>query len=312
MSLGELYHPPPLPTKRPLPGTFALAEIEALAPRNPHPTDDESISDYFINSKRDEALHSIRYTDAWHQVKDDLIFCEFPAEPSEILNKDEVVAKYKDRPDPDWDPEWIFEGSPTPEPRAPPLRTAPSVDRDSEAMLTNERTSSFVEQPTIKQEDDEDDVLGNLEQALQEDSTAGARRPSRAYSTTSARSQSFSQAHPGRPIRDEAQEDILAALGVTGSPKMASQTLGRSRVPPPPPPPRQASNGYPESRRGSTTSQHTASGSDFETPLPRDNRADNLKRGYDSISGEGIKEEDGEEKTGKQRRKQPRVQDAYL
>ena len=336
LSLGWIEHHAPLPTKRPLPATFAEAEVEALAPRRSHPTDDESISDYFINAKRHEALLSIRQTDAWVQVKDDLVFREFSAVPPEVLSMSEILERYKDRPDPNW---VVQEASPTPEPEELPTQAQPTNDTNGHAMDIDRRRSSN-DRYRIDNRDEQDDVLGNLEQALEQNGAAQTRR-SRADSTASALSQSLSRPRALRPIRDQAQEDILASLGVTGSPKMLYQTLGPAfgappigqasrhnslnsnqggwQVPPPPPPPpvrRQRSdpfdpwsadgqphrNGYHTERRGSNTSQHTATGSDFDPDDRHSSSRPTTYRANSRMSGQN----DSENGTAGSRRKQNR------
>lgn len=414
LSLGHIQWNAPLPTKRPLPGTFAEAEVEALAPRKPHPSDDESISDYFINSRRHEAFLSIRQSDAWELVKNDLVFREFPAVPTEVVPMPEVLATYRDRPDLSWVAE---EASPTPEPEPEPRRERldPSSDTKGGAMELDDLTTPD-DGHRVDDESEQGDVLGNLEQALQQNGNAPRPLHSRANSTTSGSAQALKRPSIIRPVRDRAQEELLAALGVTGSPKAVYQTPGPavgpppSKLPPsrqdslgdnhgalqgsrhssfgsnpsgwqgsrhnsfgsnpsgwpvPPPPPglpppsalqRQRStshdpsqagaqpysNGYHSDRRGSNSSQHTATGSDFHpddrdntsrptsrgsyrrkrrheaseeledmevTPRPDCERNDNRKRGYegseDGVTNDRTKQEDDD--TPRPRRKQQRT-----
>ena len=96
----------------------------------------------------------------------------------------------------------------------------------------------------IKEESAEaSDVLGNLEQALlstghtnghtyRAQSVNGSSH-SRTGSMTSQSGQRISRPTALAPVRDRAQEDLLASLGVTGAPKMVYQTPGPAFAPQP-------------------------------------------------------------------------------
>jgi hypothetical protein len=213
LSLGIIEWHAPLPTKLPLPATFQEAELEALAPRKPRPSNDESISDYFTEDKVDEVGLSVRMTEVWDEVKDDPIFREFPEIPRYVLSVSEVRLKYRDRPLPSWNKRNPYEATPEPSRQATPM----TVDGDRRNTPANyQQDGDGVEQ---------NDVLGDLEQAL---SANGSRHDprygshSRAGSVSSQAGERISRPVPLQPLRDQAQEDILAALGVTGSPKMVS------------------------------------------------------------------------------------------
>lgn len=241
LSLGIIEWQAPLPTKLALPSTFQEAELEALAPRMPKAGVDDSISDYFTNEKREEALLSVRQTDAWEEVKDDVIFKEFPPVCSETLSTYELVERYRDRPDPDWtSPPPDHAPTPTPEMSRQPTPAQGELSRDSMDLDGRYGSSDY-----IKREDDGDpgDVLGNLEQALfssgpanghaaYKQTTAGGRN-SRTASITSQTGKRITRPEPLAPVRDRAQESILAALGVTGSPKVVYQTPGPAFGAPP-------------------------------------------------------------------------------
>ncbi len=333
LSLGMIEWKAPLPNKRPLPATFAEAELEALAPRKPLPTDKESVSDYFIKARRHESLLSIRQTEYWEEMKDDIIFKEFPRICSKLLTLPEMIAKYRDRPDPTWK---TRESSPIPEPG---LNHHQNRDADGGAMDIDSSTLIYTESAVT---DKESDMLGNLEQAIQHNGLRQNGKRSRTSSVTSISSQKIKRPIPLMPIRDQAQEDVLAKLGVTGSPKIVYQTPGPAsahqpqqneaasrssshnsvasnggsmKIPPPPPPPPghpPYQNGGDRYRRGSSASQHTAAGSDFEdnnaTPRPKYNSKDSRKRAHEDSSDDNagrVRPVDNDE-TPKQRRKQPR------
>lgn len=265
LSLGEVVYRPALPTRRPLPATAALAELDAIAPRVEKPTDLESISEYFINSKVESNMLDVRQTDQWETVKNDLIFRSFSAVPVSCITPDKMQAKWRDRPDPNWT-ERVESPTPEPEPAKP---------------------------SNIKQEPD---ALSDLEKVLESSSSSFGNQNTNSTDRPRAL---------GGVARDQTQEDVLASLGVTGSPKMVYQTPGPaysrnnsissnqggrrgslSYPPPPPPPP----PGYPPNgqhrrpsrgewshidragstalhshnrRSASTSSNHTAAGSDF-------------------------------------------------
>lgn len=331
LSLGMIEWKAPLPTKRPLPSTFAEAELEALAPRKPLPTDDESISDYFIRSKRHEASLSVRQTEYWNEVKDDIIFREFPMICASILTMSELLAKYKDRPDPTWRSR-VY--SPTPDPETSVMdvddEITPRPQQNPHSRRTS-RSQQYHRSRSVSRSqdymDEQSDVLGSLE------NMSHSRRHSRASSVASTSSHRASKPTPLMPIRDAAQEDILAALGVTGSPKVVYQTpgpaigapqpqrtsrhnsnaSGNGRPPPPPPPPPQTQDRY---RRASNGSHHTAAGSDFgdpdATPRAKVHRSETRKRAYeDSDDSDAQKQQQrafgDDEETPKPRRKQKRV-----
>lgn len=332
-SLGVIVWHPALPTKRALPSTFAEAELEALAPRKPLSSDDESISEYFINERDHENFLSVRQTDTWAEIKDDLIFVEFSEVCDEIIPMERLIAN-RNRPDPNWSaPELVKVPSPTPTPE-PSQASTPSESHDYQKMTGQDGEESGAgdmdldgsqddaSQASVKLSPDpitaQPSVLDNLEQALfSTEADNGQRKPvyqvgrTNGVRTARAGSQqpqhdSYTTTRPTRPkalppIRDRNQEDLLASLGVTGSPKLVYQTPGPAIAPPransaapdprnnpmynyygglyaPPPPPmnqrspsydpwraheHSRSNGYDYERPNSVASQHTLPGSDF-------------------------------------------------
>ena len=366
LSIGEVVWCPALPTRRPLPATFDEAELEAIAPRPPQPSDLESISEYFINSRRDESLLDIRQTDRWESRRNDPIFREFLAVSEEIISPEAMAIRWRDRPDPTWN-EYV--GSPSPEPEPKRIKRENTADSQASTRIKRENTA------------DSQDVLGNLEKALEQSNNSFSYANNPGPSNTL---QSIDRPRPMGIVRDQAQEDILASLGVTGSPKMAYQTPGPARSsqdrgvtmalphsrsnsistdrtglrgsfsrPPPPPPPagsppyrheRSQSHGdwhqdgrpgssdlhHHHARRGSIGSNHTATGSDFDSEneqgppgaevngvagaedlerTPRAGlRAENRKRGREGGDDSGGEEDGGaENETPRPGRKQARL-----
>jgi hypothetical protein len=344
LSLGFITWHPPLPTKRPLPATFNEAEIEAIAPRKPLPTDDEAISDFFIFEKRHDAYISVRQTERWDQLKDSIIFKEIPAQCAEYLTASEVDA-YKLRHDRQWSPSFA---EATPESESQEQMdtvegaTNSSAPRDPPSTARGDSTN----QPLY--------LLDSLEGAPKPDRPPQASQHSRHMSTSSATAQPLNRPRPLMPVRDQQQEDVLAALGVTGSPKIVYETPGPAFGAPQPqransnsntgrptsstsdrgaPPTRQSSashkpwesnghgysNGRPGSRPGSNSSQHTAhasgTGGDEEqrTPRPTANGTESRKRAFDDTEGVGLANipEHDEDATPRPRHKHPRVDDTY-
>ena len=326
LSLGVIEWQAPLPTKRALPATFQEAELEALAPKQHRTAEDEVISDYFTSAKRDEVFLSVRQTEEWNEVKDDLIFRELPRFTNDIISMFDLFGKYRDRPDPTWMAAPRTQAE-TPTPDQSPAPT-PSKAESNDLISNGDRVVTSSAMARMKNVD-QSDILDNLEQALLpnngtdgfgDGSFVGNGHHSRTTSISSQTSGHLSRPRPVVPVRDAAQEDILAALGVTGSPRKFYQTPGPvhgpaprehtsrhnsltsipggHRVPPPPPPPshdlrmmqneqHHNFNGYSGGRPGSAGSQHTASGSDFHaddndaTPRPRLDRMDSRKRAFD-------------------------------
>lgn len=246
-SLGQIEWHAPLPTKLALPATFREAELEALAPRNPPPEGEESISEYFVRGKRDDAFLSVRQTETWDEVKDDIIYRDFPRVCTDLLTMPELLEKYKDRPDLHWN-----------KPRSLPTAT-PTPDRSRQTTPANGGLSNDVmeidqfpssDRGWLDGSSEQGNVLDNLEQALL--SSRGSRRQSnaaqaangafhsRSVSASSQAAERITRPLALAPVRDSAQEDILAALGVTGSPKVVYQTPGPAFGAPAP---QSASNG---------------------------------------------------------------------
>ncbi|KAF4552115.1 Hypothetical protein D9617_11g009640 [Elsinoe fawcettii] len=87
------------PVKKPLPSTWQEAELELVAPKTDE-RENDLISQYFAKSKQYEVELSVRQLDEWNEVKDDLIFKEFPKpDAAEYIPIDEV-KKNRQRPDP--------------------------------------------------------------------------------------------------------------------------------------------------------------------------------------------------------------------
>ena len=205
------------------------------------------MSEYFYRDKREETLISVRLTEEWRRIKDDVIFKEFSRTCKDILSKSELVLKYKDRRDPTWSDR---EPSATPEPEVG-SNQHDATDYAVGGAVETDRRYSAHDDASSQAASEDGDVLGNLEQALQRN-TSRAGRHSRANSTTSISSNHSTKLKPLMPVRDRAQEDVLKTLGVTGSPKMVYQTPGPAIGAPPPQ--REGSVSRDRSRRGSTAS----------------------------------------------------------
>ncbi|KAH9807820.1 hypothetical protein Tdes44962_MAKER06336 [Teratosphaeria destructans] len=239
LSLGLIEWHSALPTKLALPATFQEAELEALAPRKPRPANEESISEYFASDKAHEALLSVRQTDHWKEICDDVVYREFAVRAPHTLTLWELIEKYRDRPDPSWTMQSDRDPTPALSRGATPMHSTDDHDARSTSSLPDAEQSEQM------------DILGDLEQALflnqQSNPTrlrSHSRTRSRAQSRSHSRTNSVSSSNAGErltrpiplaPIRDQNQENILAALGVTGSPKLVYQTPGPALGAPPPP-----------------------------------------------------------------------------
>lgn len=269
LSLGLIEWKAPVATKRALPSTFKDAELEAVAPRPALASDDESVSAYFILAKRDEALLSVRQMDDWDEVKESLIYKEFPALCAEIISMPTLLARYQFRYDAEWAARDPSEArSPTPElSRGPtPAQGEPGADLDQE------RETAVPSREKSEVPNCQSGYLDNLEQALLSDnrrSMPPRQTPSHSRASSVASQHrgghgKITRPKPLPPVRDQTQEEMLAALGVTGSPKLVYETPGpafgprpttleservnsransvsssngRFPIPPPPPPP---------------------------------------------------------------------------
>ncbi|KAK3678221.1 hypothetical protein LTR78_002317 [Recurvomyces mirabilis] len=214
LSLGLIEWNAPKPTNHPLAGSFAEAEVEVIAPRRPRAADEPSISDYFTNPRLEESLRSVRQTTAWQEIKDDLIYRQFSRVCKEVIRMSELMSRYRDRPDPAWE---------AAEDGAELHDSIMEMDEGIGCVKSTEQA-------------EEADILGNLEQALTADNVkrlpnskrpaVGSRTHSRATSVASTAGERITRPRLLEPIRDSAQEDVLASLGVTGSPKVVYQTPG--------------------------------------------------------------------------------------
>ncbi|KAF2723859.1 hypothetical protein K431DRAFT_242130 [Polychaeton citri CBS 116435] len=278
LSIGTIEWEPAKHTRYALPATFALAEIEAIAPRRPPPPGEESPSEYFHHNKQEEALLSVRQTDWWEVVKGDDVYVEFPTLPSILLTAEEVYSRYRYQHDPEWEvAERRFE-------------TPSSSSRHSTPMLTH---TQIDDGSSVR--DGATDMLDDLEQALGTETlkapTRSIRSPGRTYDRPSSSRLTYpeklTRPKPLPLIRDQAQEDILATLGVTGSPKTVFQTPGPA-FGPPPDDLKSLQATRKRGREGSSTSSH-----DLEviledvdtTPPPQSYQQDSRKRAHDDFEG---------------------------
>lgn len=267
LSLGSIVWKAPVPGQAALPATFGEAELEAIAPGLATKTNGTSLSSLCDG---EEPLLSVRQTEAWFELKHSLIFKEFPAVCHKLISLSELLTEYRQRFDAEWA---AGPRSPTPgltrEPT--PVRTDSRASSCNRRMGTYHQDNS-VRASTEKADafDNQLDVLDQLEAALRTSSNngpvshsragsvvhsragsvvhsrAGSVAHSRAGSVSHSRAGSVNSHHRRQPsttkftrpkvlqaVRDPAQEDILAALGVSGSPKSVYQTPGPAFGPPP-------------------------------------------------------------------------------
>jgi hypothetical protein len=350
LSIGWIESHSALPTPRPLPSTFSEAELEALAPRPHSSHGDTCISEYFAAEKGEEQLNTVRLSDAWVEIKDDLIFKEFLQIGYETIRLDMMTQKYRNRVDTKWDRS-DSSASISHLARASIETTAPVDVSRRQGSRPASRTGSRN---------------GHRENSLQRqdqrsNSQAPNYRPSSAASNHSRASSVCSRYSNQRPkalepIRDQAQDDILAKLGVTGSPTLVYETPGPAFGPPAsarssrqssvasngdnpfrstsraPSEPHQrpqdvafsnpwGANGNPQQyRQHSGSSHYDLTSSEFTimedpdaTPRPKGDRSHGLKRHYDGDHHDANREKRARdnEATPKQGRKQGRAVDNY-
>ena len=169
---------------------------------------EEPVSKYFAGENAEEALLNVRQTSEWPRVRHDLIFVEFPRS-YDLIPMSEVKTA-RDRPDIEED-----------------AGSAMDIEEGEEA-------ESFNQEP-IQRGKEGWNVMDNLELALSssDDSTGNKSVLEATTLTTPAAGPSDqSQFQPLQPVRDTAQEDILAQLGVSGSPKPVYPTPGPAKMPP--------------------------------------------------------------------------------
>ncbi|KAF2229668.1 hypothetical protein EV356DRAFT_537049 [Viridothelium virens] len=217
LSIGIIVWHPANRTSCALPSTFAEAEKEmAEAVKKPDNKKrrldeqiQESVSKYFVGEDAEEALLNIRQTSEWQIVKDELIFVEFPTS-CDLIPLHEVKAR-RDRPAMEEDPGSEMDLEDGEEPDLPKPEPPPQGDQKHW------------------------NVMDNLEQALSSsDYSTGNKSASDTTALTTPAAGPPDQKHvqPLQPVRDTAQEDILAQLGVSGSPKPVYPTPGPAYMPP--------------------------------------------------------------------------------
>lgn len=257
LSLGLIIWHPALPTTKPLPSVFTDAEegwTESVKA-----TEGEHISvtsEFFPDDESVDIRLSVRTTDEWEKVKSDLIFVEF-SKTSVTVPLLTVIAN-RDRPD------LVVEQLEPVTQNDAAAAKAPSASQDqaqqSGAQTDDDQSDG---DQAMDMSDDEDEpsqpvikpvvqplprpvaqahpppmkqvtILDSLELALGPKSPRkNDRRSSRASARNSRsrspekRSRQGSQQPKARPApmpKDVTQENILAMLGVEGSPKMVYPT----------------------------------------------------------------------------------------
>ena len=170
----------------------------------------ESVSKYFAGESAEESLLNVRQTREWENVKDDLIFVEFPSS-FDVIPLHEVIAN----------------------------RNRPEIEEEagSEMDIEEGEDSELPPPEQMNHEGTSDvNVVDSLEQALfSSDFSTGNKPGSEATILTSPGTGNPDQnpPQPLQPVRDFAQEDILAKLGVSGSPKPVYPTPGPAYMLPP-------------------------------------------------------------------------------
>ena len=412
LSLGLIIWHPAIPTSKPLPSVFD--DVEPTWTESVKATEDAHISvtsEFFPDDMSVDIRLSVRDTDEWEKVKDDLIFVEFGKTAVTVPVR--TVIANRDRPDPVTD-----QLEPVTQDNVTALVSHP------EALMQQAVAGAYEDQSdgdqAMDMSDDEDvpakpvlqpviqplahplprpvahvappvkqvTILDTLEQALgpksprkndRQSSRASARYSrSRSPEKRSRQGSQQPKAKPAPLPKDSAQENILAALGVEGSPKMVyptpppalglpvpptnryvqfsggitfyDLTYGSKKITPPgafgpagqrfaygpqfppPPPPRESRSpsfdpwrAHDPASPKSTTSQHTAVGSDFhpddvmvdldatpkaKAPVAPEKSGSGRKRTYEEVAAaEGRRRQDDD--TPRAHRMRRSRQDVY-
>lgn len=291
-SLGLIIWHPAEERKKPLPSTVDEAELEEVAPVKSSTDEHESISKYFVGSKTHEIGLSVRQTDEWLAVKDDLIFVDF-VKTCEIVPLRTVIEN-RNRPDPslrqlETAEEELTQNSAhsqqeedvqadQPSTAVPPPQSTRDEDSDGDQAMDmseaseDEDVSKVTEKPPppasvlgmaqefrpgaksytpiahSNQVAKQNHVLESLERALSPHEYPNLARPSSKPPRSARHSRSRSpekmnrsrkgsqqpRMKPTPHARDATQENILAALGVEGSPKIVYPTPPPALAPPSP------------------------------------------------------------------------------
>jgi hypothetical protein len=412
LSLGLITWHPAVPTSKPLPSDYD--EVDPKWTESAKATEDAHISvtsEFFPDDMSVDIRLSVRDTDEWQKVKDDLIFVEFGKTAATVPLL--TVIANRDRPDPvperveaviQQDASMAETAHPLPMQQAIAGAEDDQSDGDQAMDMSDDEDEPVkpVIQPTIQPlahplprpvaqpapAVKQVTILDTLELALGPKSPRkNDRQPPRSSMRHSRsrspekRSRQGSQQPKAKPAplpKDSAQEDILALLGVEGSPKMVYPTpppaLGLPVPPsnryaqkvkfehapelthhskgitppggfapnnqrfaygpqfPPPPPPRESRSpsfdpwrGHDPASPKSTTSQHTAAGSDFhgddvmvdldatpkaKAPSAPEKSGSGRKRTYEEVAAaEGRRRQDDD--TPRARRMRQSRQDVY-
>ena len=258
LSLGLITWHPAIPTSKPLPSVFDEADPKWT--ESAKATEDAHISvtsEFFPDDMSVDIRLSVRDTDEWQKVKDDLIFVEFEKTAATVPLL--TVIANRDRPDPVTEQlEPVIQNNASVSTVGHPLPVQQSVagaeddqsDGDQAMDMSDDEDEPVkpVVQPTIQPlahplprpvaqpapAVKQVTILDTLELALGPKSPRkNDRQPSRSSMRHSRsrspekRSRQGSQQPKAKPAplpKDSAQENILAALGVEGSPKMVYPT----------------------------------------------------------------------------------------
>ncbi|WPH04572.1 Hypothetical protein R9X50_00746400 [Acrodontium crateriforme] len=268
-SIGQIIWLPPAPTKLPLPNTFIEAEKLGLSSRSPDviAPGTNCTSFYFIGDRSEEPFLSVKQLDRWNDIKHDPVFKEFPTFCENYVTMSELLDQYRSRPDPNWSLG-----------RSPSPFTEPQLECQSRGRVrTNDKMD--VDSPMRREQADDISSLDGFEQGLKNRdreysrnrgrhsrNNSKARSHSRANSVASFSSQNIRRPVPLPAVRDQAQDEVLAALGVEGSPKTVYQTPGPAFGAPP-----SATHSRVGSRAGSATpsSRHVSGGSISDSIMER-------------------------------------------
>lgn len=323
----------------PLPSLHSEAEIQATSPIVARPGEDESISQYFVNSTLQDSLGSVRLSLRWAEVQHDLIYRQFQS-TSDGIPITALATKCRMRGD---------AGLPigVDSPREVKLEheqqevtnghDQPAKEPDDEAMeMTSDDDEPAVREPSVQKMHESNGLLDGLAQALGSADSAPVSHTGPAQDFYARRAAQHLGRHPdSRLIDGQGMSHLQRHASMSD---MGQVVDSNHRHPPPPPlqhhvpqsPVHDPWNATQKDSPRSNESIHTAVASDFvmddaepyfvsqgmaipppPPPLkPLARTASARKRNFEETQDTGRRRQEDEE-TPRARRLRQKVEPAY-
>lgn len=218
LSLGIIVWHPASAVDRALPSTATQADKDTNHPvRTKLGGTEESISRYFKENNAFEAFLSVRQTDLWNEVKDDPVYATFDHK-SELIPIDTVRASFRR----------ARQGQDkTGEEAEGEVKLADKQDCAAAKSLDKTFSSDYStgDKPTPRRSPKVEETSTRRLSSIPLQRKNSVHTPSRVTDPAPVGHQQDSSKSYDI-ARDDAQEDVLAKLGVTGSPKTVRPTTG--------------------------------------------------------------------------------------